>query len=327
MKTIVSVLVPVYGVEKYIEKCCRTLFEQTYSNIEYIFVDDCSPDNSIPILLQVLKEYPERISCTKVIRHEKNKGLAGARNTAIAHARGEYITHVDSDDYLDRDAISQLINVAQRTKSDVVVFDMKHVYIDKIYEEHQRISIDKVAYIKQLLSHKVQVGVCGKLYKRNLFNDFGVNFVENLNFGEDYVVTPRIMYHAENIFYYDRCLYYYTHVNSSSYTLSYKPQNIADLKRAIDILSSFFSQKEMKNEYDLTIREARLQAKVQILIAICLHRKTMWRYLPEAKELYLGERATISMSYKFVLWLSNLNWDTLLYLYVGIGFRIKQMIK
>lgn len=82
----VSVIIPVYKVEKYIERCARSLFEQTLESIEFIFVDDCSPDQSIKILQSVLQEYPHRTPHTKIIRHERNRGLAAARNTGRACA-------------------------------------------------------------------------------------------------------------------------------------------------------------------------------------------------------------------------------------------------
>ena len=81
----VTVAVPIYGVEKYIERCAVSLFEQTYSNIEYIFVNDCTCDNSMGILKSILDKYPERKKQVKIIVHEQNKGLGAARNTAIKY--------------------------------------------------------------------------------------------------------------------------------------------------------------------------------------------------------------------------------------------------
>ena len=83
MNILVSILVPIYNVENFIEKCSVSLFEQTYKNIEYVFVNDCSPDHSIEVLEKVAKNYPNRINSIKIINHDVNKGLAGARNTAI----------------------------------------------------------------------------------------------------------------------------------------------------------------------------------------------------------------------------------------------------
>ncbi|MSH99652.1 glycosyltransferase, partial [Escherichia coli] len=87
---LVSILVPVYKVEKYIEKCAMSLFEQTYDNIEYVFVDDCSPDDSIALLESIMERYPKRKEQVKIVAHEKNAGLSNARITGINNCSGLY---------------------------------------------------------------------------------------------------------------------------------------------------------------------------------------------------------------------------------------------
>ena len=113
-------MVPVYGVEKYIERCARSLFEQTYENLEYIFVDDCSPDKSMEILMRVMEDYPNRKEQVRIIHHEHNRGLAAARNTALDAATSSFITHVDSDDYLSLEAIQLLVEKQVETGADIV---------------------------------------------------------------------------------------------------------------------------------------------------------------------------------------------------------------
>ncbi|MBQ1779984.1 MAG: glycosyltransferase family 2 protein, partial [Bacteroidales bacterium] len=133
----VSILVPIYEVEKYIERCARSLFEQTYDNLEYIFVDDCSPDKSMEILEQVMEDYPNRKKQVRIIRHEHNRGLAAARNTALDAATSPFITHVDSDDYLSLDAIHLLVNKQVETDADIVsgnYFVIESNRIKKAYE-------------------------------------------------------------------------------------------------------------------------------------------------------------------------------------------------
>ena len=123
MNILVSILVPIYNVENFIEKCSVSLFEQTYKNIEYVFVNDCSPDHSIEVLEKVAKNYPNRINSIKIINHDINKGLAGARNTAILNANGDYVLHVDSDDFIEKTTIEKLVKKAQDDCADIVVFD------------------------------------------------------------------------------------------------------------------------------------------------------------------------------------------------------------
>lgn len=102
----VSVIIPVYKVEKFVERCVRSLMEQTMDGIEYIFVDDASPDDSILILHKVLVDYPERSERVKILVHSENKGLPAARNTGLAVAKGEYVFHCDSDDFVEKDLLS-----------------------------------------------------------------------------------------------------------------------------------------------------------------------------------------------------------------------------
>ena len=116
----VSILVPVYAVEDYIAECAQSLFGQDYHDLEYIFVDDCSPDNSISVLKEVLTAFPERANQMKIIRHEQNKVVGAARQTAFEHATGEAIMHADSDDIMPPHAVSALVETMQTGNYDIV---------------------------------------------------------------------------------------------------------------------------------------------------------------------------------------------------------------
>ena len=116
----VSILIPVYGVEKYIARCARSLFAQTYANIEYIFVDDCSPDNSIGLLYSIIEEFPMRREQMRVVRQDRNRGLGAARRRAMEECVGEYVMHVDSDDCVTENAVAKLVSAALATGADIV---------------------------------------------------------------------------------------------------------------------------------------------------------------------------------------------------------------
>ena len=119
-----SVLIPIYQVERYIERCAISLFEQTLQEgIEFIFVDDCSGDNSLDILMETINKYPKRKPQVLVLRHSINRGLAASRQTALEKASGEYVLTVDSDDWLELDTCEILRGIALRTDSDIVMFD------------------------------------------------------------------------------------------------------------------------------------------------------------------------------------------------------------
>ena len=116
----VSVIIPIYGVEKFIGRCAKTLMQQTLKEVEYIFVNDATPDCSMKVLQEVLARYPERQNSVVVAVHETNKGLPAARNTGLQMAQGEYIFHCDSDDFVEPDMLETLYTEAVMHRADIV---------------------------------------------------------------------------------------------------------------------------------------------------------------------------------------------------------------
>lgn len=237
---LVSVLVPIYGVEKYIERCARSIFEQTYQNLEIIFVNDCSPDNSIAILNMVLDDYPERKAQTRIIDHEKNKGLAAARKTALLASSGYYIQNFDSDDYVEIDMISKIVALAESGKADITICDLYYEYEHNKKYCHVNPSLEPLKCLTQILKGQVHSGVCNKLIKRSLYTENAITPIDGINMLEDMSVMYRLMFYAKKISYLPIPLYHYVQYNSSSYTtvLSEKSkQNILDL---IQLMEHFF---------------------------------------------------------------------------------------
>ena len=129
---LVSILVPIYGVEKYIKRCAISLFEQTYKNIEFVFVNDCTRDSSISVLKDVVTEYPHLADKVKIINHIRNKGLAAARNTAVKESSGDFIFHVDADDWLEKTAIESCVNVQEVNDADIVTVNAKAIWNNRV---------------------------------------------------------------------------------------------------------------------------------------------------------------------------------------------------
>ena len=124
----VSFAVAIYNVAAYIEECVRSLYEQTLDEVEILLVDDCTPDNSIDIALQVLADYPNRKAHVKVIRHEQNQGLSNTRRDGILSATGEYVIVIDGDDYVDRRMAELMYAKAIEVDADMVIADFYRVY-------------------------------------------------------------------------------------------------------------------------------------------------------------------------------------------------------
>ena len=166
-EVLVSVVVPVFGVEKYIERCARSLFEQTLPEMEFIFVDDCTKDRSIEILERVLEEYPHRHGQIHIVHHENNKGLPQARKTGIQLAKGQYIAHCDSDDWVDRDMYRSMYNVARCKNADIVFCDflLASDYGNKAVLQNTVDCCDNGYLILELLNDNIH----GGLWKRAVF--------------------------------------------------------------------------------------------------------------------------------------------------------------
>lgn len=330
MYPLVSILVPVYGVDKFIAKCARSLLDQTYENIEYVFVDDCSPDDSINVLKKVLLDYPHRVGSVKIVSHKVNLGLSGARNTALLNASGEYVTFVDSDDYLDLDAIEKLVALAKKDGSDIIVSNLRYIYGDKHENIKFNIAREPRLYIRQLLTYEIPVCVCARLYRRKLFVDSHIKFIEGLNFGEDYVTSPRIAYFANKISYCREVYYNYVQDNSQSYSNNYRSKNIDDLIWATKILQTFFENTINYYEYKDVLGVVCLMNKVKLISAVCLHYHQVGDRIHEVCGLYeedYGYARELPIKYQLILLLAKYKLVTLLRWYIRGGITIKRLVK
>jgi glycosyltransferase involved in cell wall biosynthesis len=263
---LVSILVPIYNVSKYIERCARSLFEQTFENIEYIFVDDCSPDNSLEILLAVMNDYPTRDGMIKVIRHNENKGLAAARNTALQSSQGDYIMHVDSDDYVDINIVKELYKLSESGEADITVCDVFFCYESKhtIYEND--VPEEKHKYLDALFSRKSMFNMFGKLYRKKFIIENSIFSIEGLNQGEDFAVYPRMVYHANKCLKLDKPLYHYNQVNTNSYSRTMTEKGRNEVLRATEILADFFSQKLQNTSHNYLLFNLKFFNKLTMLL-------------------------------------------------------------
>jgi glycosyltransferase involved in cell wall biosynthesis len=294
----VSILIPVYKVENYIEKCARSLFEQTYFDIEYIFVNDFTPDNSIKIIDRILADYPNRKNQVKVLHHEKNLGLAVARNTALDNASGEYILHVDGDDYLELNAVEILLRKVFTTNADIIVFDSYWIEKDAMIPTHRNIGKNKEQYIKKILTFNTAPSIWGVLIKRNLYLESGVRAVSGLNYSEDYSVTPRLLYYASKIAKENACLYYYLRTNINSYTYSMNIKNVENFLHANRIVTEFFASQSDFTKY----KEYLILGKINIK-RLLLEQNVYSTKIEH--ELFANTASLISIKMKMFLFLIN----------------------
>ena len=212
----ISIITTIYRSEYYIEKCARSLFAQTLDNVEYIFVNDATPDNSISILDTIIKDYSYRNTSIKVINIEKNQGVANARNVGIENATGEYVIHCDSDDWVDNDMYERLYQKAKETNADIVACNFRHEFSDFQYDFHQQYADNMEENIRRLINGKIFPSLCTSLTRRSLFTENNLSFPVGLNMGEDLFFNLQLYLHANKIVSMDWAPYHYRHTEDSS---------------------------------------------------------------------------------------------------------------
>lgn len=216
MKPKVSIIIAVYNCEKYIEECARSLFEQTLDDIEYIFVNDATFDDSIIILNSVIEEFPARKPHIKIVHLDKNGGVSDARRIGIENATGEYVIHADSDDWVDRDMYERLYIKAKETDADIVGCNFRHEFTNVQYVFHQQYADTIEENISRLINGRIFPSLCTSLTRRSLIVENDITFPEGLNMGEDLFFNLQLYLHAKKIVSIDWAPYHYRHTDNSS---------------------------------------------------------------------------------------------------------------
>ena len=263
----VSVLVPVYGVEKYVGQCAKTLFGQTYNDIEYVFVDDCTPDNSISIIQQVLSEYPYREPQMHIIRHDRNRGLGAARKTALAAATGDFVLNVDSDDHLPLDAIEKLVARQQQTGADIVSGNYNSDFEDGTIVAHHEWHGDRDVCLKlMLIQHTLLPHIWARLIRKTVYTEHGIDSIEGINMAEDMALTPRLIHAAQQVAYVEDSVYFYRDDSSASTFANHlSMKHVLSYVKANETLWQYFRQNDKNGDFLFALETGMLNVYYQAL--------------------------------------------------------------
>lgn len=287
---LISIVVPIYKVEKYLEQCIRSIINQTYQNIEIILVDDGSPDNCG----KMCDDYATKDGRIKVI-HKQNGGLSDARNHGIEAATGKYITFVDSDDYIDEKYIEELHNAIKTNNVKVSQCGILHVNDEKQI-------LKKSGHLeKQLLS--------GKQMLKDLYKDHGtenivvwnkmydIQLFKNIRYPvgkihEDEFTIYKIFYDVENVAILNK--YYYNYRQNEN-SITGKKFNIKRLDKieAYEQRLEFFKQKNENELYQLALMSYLLEVREAYM--------NTKKYIDNSKDIQLGLVKKYRANYKFIL--------------------------
>lgn len=234
----ISVVVPVYNTAKYLKKCLSSIVEQTFKDIEIIIINDKSTDNS----LEIIKKYLLIDKRIILIDKKRNEGLSAARNSGIKIARGEYIIHVDGDDWIEFDYLESMYKYAKRNKADIVISDYYKDYNNNnILYVTEKTGISKEEILKNIFICKCNPCVWNKLIKMELYKKNKIYHPVGISIGEDLAVIPKLLFYSKNIVKLNKAYYHYIQ-NDSSLTRKTEKNNkkLYDIYEVVKLLENFF---------------------------------------------------------------------------------------
>lgn len=303
----VSVIIPVYGVAGFVERCAESLMCQSMrEGVEFIFVDDATPDDSIALVRKVVERHPERTAQVRILTHEANQGLPAARNTGLQAATGRYILHCDADDYAEPTMLEELFSAAEAADADVVWCDW---YLT--FEQSERyMTMPAIATADEalcaMLGGRMKYNVWNKLVRRSLYEESGIEFPAGHGMGEDMTMI-RLMANARRVAYVHRALYHYVKTNTASFCQTYSERHLADLKHNVSLTADYLTSR-LGDAIARDLAFFKLEAKFPFLISDGRNGEyRRWReWYPEANA-YIMQNHNISARSRWVQWLAAHN--------------------
>lgn len=206
----ISLVVPIYGVERYIRQFAESALGQTYEDVQFVFVNDGTKDRSMEILDELIEEKFTSIKDRIVIINKKNGGLPSARKAGLEAAEGEYVLFADSDDWLETDAVAKVMAKADETHADIIYFDLIKEYGHKTSYKRERdyTSETKMYFIINIFNYKSHGYTVTKCFRKRLYTD-NVIYFPKLGMHEDIYLMSQIIFHAESLVHLPEALYHY----------------------------------------------------------------------------------------------------------------------
>lgn len=249
MQPKVSILIPVYKTEKYITKCIQSILGQTYNDLEIVIVDDASPDSSMDIVEHLISTETKHYDI-KIIHNEKNQGIASVRNKLLEYATGDYIFFVDSDDYLETNAVESLVKIIETTGCDIVRSSYFEVKDNNLRIITQKSWNNKIHLLKQHISAWNSIEAMWQLFiRRSLIEEHHLRFPSGINAAEDHLMIIKLYYYAHSIIDSEKPIYYYRIDNEQSATHINTQEFNSSMYKAMDNAISFLKEKGVYDVY------------------------------------------------------------------------------
>ena len=237
----ISLIVPVYGVEKYIRQFAESALGQTYDDIQFIFVNDGTKDRSMEILDELIEEKYSHLKHRILIINKENGGLPSARKAGLEAAEGEYILFADSDDWLETDAVRKVMDKVEETGADIVYFDLIKEYGHRVSYKREKdyTAVQKDDFIINIFNYKSHGYTVTKCFRKTLYTENQI-FFPKLGMHEDIYLMSQIIFHAGSLSHLPEALYHYRKDNPDSFCAQDRlKRHIASTTNLLDLYEHY----------------------------------------------------------------------------------------
>lgn len=304
-KGLISVIIPVYNAAECLNRCFDSITRQTYRNLEVLFVDDCSNDDSEACIRLFMKKQEASDLKIKYIHHEYNKGVAAARNTGLDNATGEYVYYLDADDFIEDNTLELLYKEADETETDIVGCEWFLSFNKN--ERHMvqpKVSSGEELFIK-MARGVIRWNLWLFMVKRSLYEDNNIRFIDKMNMGEDMMVMMKLALYSNKVSILNIPLYHYVQTKSDSLTRNWSKGYMDQITANVNEV-----ERHVKGSYgdrfNKEINFLKLNIKLPLLISASTADYKKWmKWFPEAnnsimynKDISLRTRMIQMFAYK-----------------------------
>lgn len=291
----ISVIVPVYNAEKYLHRCIDSILAQTFTDFELLLIDDGSKDHSGSIC----DEYAKKDSRVRVF-HKENGGVSSARNTGIAESKGEWITFVDADDWVDETFLEEMMAYATEQNAEIVTSDFRFICKGhNVDHKKSNWAIDKVRFLKNYIASTWTI-VWGGLYNKNIFLQNHITFPEGITYCEDFYVAVRLCYFSRKTLHLPKVFYNYNYTNEESTMHKLGDKQTEDEKWCYLETIDFFRKEHCLKEYEKEMSWRILKNKQDLVLDKNRHQEFICIYPTSHK--YIWSCPFCNNKIKIMMW-------------------------
>lgn len=298
----VTILMPIFKVEQYLEKTLDSVFSQTYNIIDYVFVNDCSPDNSLQVLRNTISKYGIPEDRYTIIDHKQNEGIAVSRADCISHAKGDYVFFVDSDDWIEKNTVEKMVEATRNGVVDIVGCDFCKDYLseDSTYH-HEDYAETCMENLYRCLNYDIATVLWKLLIRRTLFDNFTIT--PHVDIVEDYIMSVKLYYYAKSFVAIPQAFYHYVQYNQARVSLQTLWSVNMHIK-GVQEVEGFCREKGLYDNYVMhKLNLRKFNIKSNFLTKGLLDYKAYRNTFPESKRMWREMGYTRNEKLKF--WLAE----------------------